>query len=179
MFIEGGTTYDKEMLNDFIAYDVFNGVKTILNDKVIVDWGGFDPDNINNNNFDRSKPYYITYKIYDSVGNYTEFRRTITLVGFYDTIALINGIMPDATASVIIDADSFDVSLYNFSGTAYVKYASGQYTMGQMKTRGTVVSESTGIYSLKKLSKGWYTIYIQTDKRDYFNVYVYVNSIDK
>jgi hypothetical protein len=179
MFIEGGTTYDKEMLNDFIAYDVFNGVKTILNDKVIIDWGGFDPDNINNNTFDRSKPYYISYKVYDSVGNYTEFRRTITLVGFYDTISLINGIMPDATNSVIIEADSFDVSLYNFSGTAYVKYASGQYTMGQMKTRGTVVTESAGAYSFKKLSKGWYTIYIQTDKRDYFNVYVYVSGIDK
>lgn len=179
MFIEGGTSYDKEMLNDFIAYDVFNGVKTILNDKVTIDWGGFDPDNINNNTFDRSKPYYITYKVYDSVGNYTEFRRTITLVGFYDTIALINGIMPDATSSVIIEADSFDVSLYNFSGTAYVKYAPGQYTMGQMKTRGTVISESAGTYPFKKLSKGWYTIYIQTDKRDYFNVYVYVSGIDK
>ena len=179
MFIENGSTYRKELLHDYKAYDTFNGVTRDLTANVMVDWGGFDPDNLSNNIFDRTKPYYITYKVYDRVGNYTEIRRKITLVGLADTIALVNGIMPDATSSVVLKGDSFDISLYNFSGTAYVKYEPGQYTMGQMKSKGTVIAGKDGKYSLDKLSNGWYTVYIQTDRRDYFVVYVYVSGSGK
>ena len=175
MFVENGSLYSKELLNDYKAYDTFNGVTRDLSSNVIVDWGGFDPDNLSNNTFDRSRPYYITYKVYDRVGNYTELRRKITLVGFDDTIALINGIMPDATSSVLLKGNRFDISLYNFSGTAYVKYEYGQYTMGQMKSKGKMIAEDNGLYSLENLSRGWYTVYIQTDRRDYFVVYVYVS----
>ncbi|MCQ1528574.1 hypothetical protein [Lutispora saccharofermentans] len=175
MFIENSGTYKKELLLDYKAYDTFNGKTTDLTASVVVDWGGFDPDDLARNTFDRARPYYITYKVYDPVGNYCEIRRTVSLIGFYDTVALIDGAVPDATSSVVVNGRGFDVSLYNFSGTAYVKYAPGQYTMGQMKTRGTVVAENSGKYALRQLSKGWYTIYIQTDKRDYFNVYVYVS----
>jgi hypothetical protein len=175
MFIENSNTYKKEMLLDYKAYDIFNGKTTDLTANVVVDWGGFNSDNLAANTFDRSRPYYITYKVYDPVGNYCEIRRTVSLVGFYDTTALIDGKVPDATSSVVVNGRGFDVSLYNFSGTAYVKYAPGQYTMGQMKTKGTVVPENNGKYALRQLSSGWYTIYIQTDKRDYFNVYVYVS----
>ena len=77
----------------------------------------------------------------------------ITLVGFDDTIALINGIMPDATSSVLLKGNRFDISLYNFSGTAYVKYEYGQYTMGQMKSKGKMIAEDNGLYSLENLSR--------------------------
>ena len=43
MFVENGSCYSKELLNDYKAYDTFNGVTRDLSSNVIVDWGGFDP----------------------------------------------------------------------------------------------------------------------------------------
>jgi hypothetical protein len=185
IFIEGMTkdkdpmyAYDKAKLMDFKAYDIKDGEIIDLTDKVKVSFNVqgrvFDPDNINNNEFVRSNPYYVEYTVYDAAGNGTTIRRTIRLVGFYDTIALVNGRMPDMTNVASVKGDSIQISLKNFSGISYARYEKGIYTQGQMKTRGIPLTERDGIYSIENLSEGWYTVYIQTDKRDYFNILVYV-----
>jgi len=185
IFIEGMTSdkdsmyaYDKSKLMDFTAYDIKNGQKIDLTDKVKINFnvGGrvFDPDNIEKNEFNRTNPYYVEYTVYDSAGNGTTIRRTIRLVGFYDTIALINGKMPDSTNVATVSGDTIVVSLKNFSGISYARYEKGIYTQGQMKTRGTSLKEKNGVYTIENLTEGWYTIYIQTDKRDYFTILVYV-----
>lgn len=187
IFIEGMTkekdpmyAYDKAKLMDFSAYDLKKGVKTDLTDKVRVDYGvsgrAFDPDNIDNNEFVRSNPYYVEYTVYDAAGNGTTLRRTIRLVGFYDTIALINGKMPDSTNVATVKGNSIQVSLKNFSGISYARYEKGIFTQGQMKSRGTSLKEKNGVYTIENAAEGWYTIYIQTDKRDYFNITVYLVS---
>ena len=185
IFIEGMTddkdgefAYDKAKFYDFTAYDVFDNIKTDLTGKVEIDFGDFNPDDINANVFDRTRPYTITYRVYDATGNKTEIRRTVRLVGFYDTIALINGKMPNSANAITVNTDDIEISLKNFGGTVYARYASGIYTMGQMKTLGTTIKPYNGKLIAENLKDGWYTVFVQTDKRDYFTITVYVNAAE-
>ncbi len=65
--------------------------------------------------------------------------------------------------------DTVNLTLNNFpdNGIAYVRYAPGIKTMGEMKTEGTTVAKGQSSYSVSGLSAGWYTFFVQTDKRDY------------
>lgn len=158
------------------AYDVFNSEKTDLTDNVEIDWGGFNPNDLSQNTFDSSKPYTITYRVTDSAHNTFEIKRTIRLVGLYDTVALVNGNLPDFAGRCAVKGDNISISLSNFAGTAYVRYQSGIYTMGQMKKVGTMLSKSeNGNFEVSGLDEGWYTFYIQTDKRDYFTLCVHLS----
>ena len=47
------------------------------------------------NKFDSSKPYTVTYKVTDSAHNTMAAKRTIRLVGINDTVAFVNGSLPD------------------------------------------------------------------------------------
>ncbi len=185
IFIEGMTkerepmyAYDRAKLMDYHAYDIKDGVRVDLTDQVKISYGVggrvFDPDNINNNEFVRSNPYYVEYTVYDAAGNGTTLRRTIRLVGFYDTIALVNGRMPDSTNVATVMGDKIEISLKNFSGIAYARYEKGIFTQGQMKTQGISLTQRNGIFTVDKAAEGWYTVYVQTDKRDYFNILIYV-----
>ena len=168
--------YDISMLKSYTAYDVFNGKKTDLTENVKIDWGGFNPNDLSKNTFDSSKPYTITYSVSDSAHNTFEVRRTIRLVGMYDTIALVNGNIPDSSGRCTLKGDNISISLLNFAGTAYVRYQKGIYTMGQMKKLGTMLNKSeNGNFEVSGLDEGWYTFYIQTDKRDYFTLCVYLS----
>lgn len=178
------TEYDISMLKytqngkyeAYKAYDVFNGKNTDLTENVEIDWGGFNPNDLSQNTFDSSKPYTITYRVCDSAHNTFEAKRTVRLVGFYDTVALVNGNIPDFAGRCAVKGDKINISLLNFAGTAYVRYQSGIYTMGQMKKNGTMLSKNeNGEFETPNLSEGWYTFYIQTDKRDYFTLCVYLS----
>lgn len=170
------TQYSKDLFG-YEAYDNFGGVKTSLTDRVEVDWGGFDPDNLYANTFDSSKPYTITYTVTDKANNTSTAKRTIRLAGMYDTIAAVNGKLPDYSGKTIVSGDEITLSLKNFSGTAYVKYSNGIKTMGEMKKIGTVLpAGSGGEWKLTGLEEGWYTLYVQTDKRDYFTICVYAGN---
>ena len=155
---------------------MFNGKKTDLTANVEIDWGGFNPHDLSQNTFDSSKPYTITYRVTDSAHNTFEAKRSIRIVGLYDTVALVNGNLPDFAGRCAVKGDNISISLSNFAGTAYVRYQEGLYTMGQMKKLGTMLSKSeNGEFETPKLSEGWYTFYIQTDKRDYFTLSVYLS----
>ena len=154
---------------------MFNGKKTDLTENVEIDWGGFDPNDLSQNTFDSSKPYTITYRVTDSAHNTFEAKRTVRLVGLYDTVALVNGNLPDFAGRCAVQGDKISISLSNFSGTAYVRYQSGIYTMGQMKKEGNmIVKNENGDFEVSGLDVGWYTFYIRTDKRDYFTIHVYL-----
>ena len=190
IFIKGDTNidskYDKSKLYDFKAsdYDDKNNLVEMPAEKVIVDFSSngreFDPDDINANEFNRTKPYYIKYKIYDEVGNETSVTRTVRLIGPKDTVALIDKKMPNANNMATVNKDSFNVSLKNHGSKIYVKYLNGMYTSGEMKYAGkAAVQNEDGTFTLEGLANGWYTVNIQTDNKDYFNIYVYVNSGDE
>lgn len=187
IFIEGMTpakdasiAYDKSKLLDFEAWDMVADQKVDLTKKVTISYGVggrvFNPDNISANEFNRSNPYYIDYTVRDDAGNQTTIRRTVRLVGLYDTIALVNGVMPDSTNTATVLGNKVEISLKNFSGISYARYEKGILTQGQMKSKGTVLREKNGVYTMDNVSEGWYTVYIQTDKRDYFNISVYVSN---
>ena len=185
IFIEGMTngrdpefSYDKSKFYDYTAYDVFHGEKVELTEYVEIDFGDFNPDDINANIFDRTKPYTVTYTVYDVAGNKTQIRRTVRLIGFYDTIALINGKMPNSANAIAVDTNGFEVSLKNFGGTVWAKYAPGIHTMGQMKSIGTPIRTYNGRLAVEGLEDGWYTVFVQTDKRDYFTITVFVDSAE-
>ncbi|WP_042198006.1 hypothetical protein [Paenibacillus camerounensis] len=187
IFIEGMTpkkdasiAYDKSKLLDFEAWDTVAGKKVDLTNRVTISYGAggrvFDPDNILANEFVRSNPYYIDYTVRDDAGNQTTIRRTVRLVGLYDTIALVNGVMPDSSNSAAVLGSKVEISLKNFAGIAYARHEKGILTQGQMKSKGTVLQGKNGVYTIDNVSGGWYTVYIQTDKRDYFNIHVYVSN---
>ncbi|MHA7967618.1 hypothetical protein ACX93W_26245 [Paenibacillus sp. CAU 1782] len=187
IFIEGMTpkkdasiAYDKSKLLDFEAWDVVAGKNVDLTKRVTINYGAggrvFNPDNISANEFVRANPYYIDYTVRDDAGNQTTIRRTVRLVGLYDTIALVNGVMPDSTNTATVLGNKVELTLKNFSGISYARYEKGTLTQGQMKTKGTVLREKNGVYTIDNVSNGWYTVYIQTDKRDYFNIHVYVSN---
>lgn len=94
----------------------------------------------------------------------------------YDTIVTVNGALPNYAGKSTVNTDTVTVALKNFSGTAYVRYERGIKTMGQMKKTGTVISKNQqNEFEVSGLSEGWYTFFIQTDKRDYFTLCVYVS----
>ncbi|MHA6480566.1 hypothetical protein ACX1C1_01310 [Paenibacillus sp. strain BS8-2] len=188
IFIEGMTpardasiAYDKSKLLDFEAWDVVAGQNVDLTKRVTISYGAggrvFNPDNISANEFVRSNPYYIDYTVRDDAGNQTTIRRTVRLVGLYDTIALVNGVMPDSSNVATVVGNKVELTLKNFSGISYARYEKGTLTQGQMKTKGTILREKNGVYTIDNVSNGWYTVYIQTDKRDYFNIHVYVSHL--
>ncbi len=187
IFIEGMTpnkdasiAYDKAKLLDFEAWDAVAGDNVDLTNRVTINYGAggrmFNPDSISANEFVRSNPYYIDYTVRDDAGNQTTIRRTVRLVGLYDTIALVNGVMPDSSNTATVLGNKVEISLKNFSGISYARYEKGILTQGQMKTKGTVLREKNGVYTIENVPNGWYTVYIQTDKRDYFNISVYVSN---
>ncbi len=161
----------------FEAYDLFGGRKD-LNSKVEIDYGGFNPDDMTQNVFDRTKPYTITYKVSDDAHNVTETTMTVRLVGYNDSIAIVNDKLPDYAGIVELRGEeAVNIKLGNFSGKSYARVKQGVYTMGEMKKSGTVmkeVSAGAGAYSFKpEKTDCWYTFLIQTDKRDYFNIQVF------
>lgn len=175
-----GEAYNRDMLEKpgvaFKAFDAF-GKGTDLNGAVSIDWGGFDPSDINKNTFDSGKPYTITYSVSDKAHNITEVKRTVRLVGMHDTVAFVNGNLPDASGRCEVEGDKVTVSLKNISPSAavYVRRMSGLKTMGQMKKSETVVPrDENGSFTVTGLSEGWHTFYVQTDKRDYFVLQVYI-----
>ncbi|MBE6658180.1 MAG: hypothetical protein E7604_07030 [Ruminococcaceae bacterium] len=130
---------------------------------------------IGNLPYDKSKPITVTYTVCDSVGNEASVRRTVTLVGLFDTTIRVNGGYTDANGMIEVDGSSVTLELDNFAGMAWARYESGIHTMGQMKNKGTVIApQADGTFRLDRLSEGWYTFYVQTDLRDYFCVKVYV-----
>ncbi len=177
-----GALYSKSLLDAkdgtaFKAYDVFRGKTTDLTANVEIDWGEFNADNLNANRFDASKPYTITYRVSDKAHNIAEAKRTVRLVGMYDTVALVNGMLPDFAGRSEVRGDSIKISLANFSGMAYVSYKNGLKTMGQMKREGEMLKKNAnGEFEAANLAEGWYTFYVQTDKRDYFTLQVYLCS---
>ena len=86
--------------------------------------------------------------------------------------------MPNSANAITVNTDDIEISLKNFGGTVYARYASGIYTMGQMKTLGTTIKPYNGKLVAENLKDGWYTVFVQTDKRDYFTITVYVNAAD-
>ncbi len=172
--------YSKDLIEKsgeaFRAYDIFGG-EIDLSDRVTIDYGTFNPDDITQNTFDRNTPYTITYTVSDDAHNITEAKMTIRLVGYFDTVALINGSLPDYAGRKEVNGDKITISLKNFSGVSYAKFEEGIKTMGQMKKSGTVLAETapgSGEYEFTPDGSGWYTILVQTDKRDYFNLQVYI-----
>ncbi len=173
--------YSIDILNEagvaFDAYDIFKG-KTDLNDKVQIDYGEFDPYNFKDNVFDRTKPYYITYTVYDEAGNKTETVLTLRLVGENDAVVLVNGRFPDFAGRMqLIGTDEIKLNIGNFSGTSYARVMQGTYSMGNMKTKGEMLTETrpgSGEYVYKVEKGNWYTFLVQTDKRDYFHIQVFV-----
>lgn len=187
LFYENAASeYDESMLKytegsenvAYKAYDVFNGRTTDLTSAVEIDWGDFKHTNqdFKNNTFDSSQPYTVKYRVSDSAHNVTETTRTVRLVGMYDTIVTVNGALPNYAGKSTVNTDTVTVALKNFSGTAYVRYERGIKTMGQMKKTGTVISKNQqNEFEVSGLSEGWYTFFVQTDKRDYFTLCVYVS----
>ncbi|UKI36668.1 MAG: DUF5011 domain-containing protein [Clostridiales bacterium] len=107
------------------AYDTFNGKTENLTEKVKVDYGTFNPNDLSLNKFDSSKPYTITYTVYDSAHNETTVTRTIRLVGKYDTVALVNGNLPDFSGRSEVIGKDISITHAKYSGTANVRYQSG------------------------------------------------------
>ncbi len=170
--------YSKDLISKageaFRAYDLFGGY-TDISDRVTIDYGEFNPDDLYANKFDRTAPYTVTYRVADDANNVTEMRLTVRLVGLYDTIVLVNGRLPDAANRIITTDESFDIELRNFTGIAYAKIEKGVYTMGEMKTNGTVMQPyATGTYQFNSEGPGWYTVFVQTSMRDYFNIQIYI-----
>ncbi len=177
---EVGEPYSKALLDGpgtaFSAYDMFGGKKKDLTNDVQITYDQrFNPDDILANVFDRSISYLIKYSVSDEAHNITEATRSVRLVGMYDTIALVDGKLPDAAGRCEAEGGTFTIELMNFSGTAYAKYASGLNTMGQMKAGGDILSRGEdGKFTLSGAKEGWYTVLVQTDKRDYILLQIYV-----
>ena len=176
MFIENRDKGSfREMLTDYTAIDTYLGVTTDLSDKVVVDFGGLDPDELSNNVFDKSKPYTIKYSVKDAAGNEMVVTRTVVLIGINDVVVTVNGVLPSSGGMAAARDGNVKLELVNFNGLAYVTYAKSVYTFGQMKTIGTLLPrQADGSFQLENLEKGWYTFFVQTELRDYFNIYVYV-----
>ena len=185
-FVEGSGDFDPSILYNvpgkpaaFAVTDVNEQGKEVdLTDRVKIDFGGLivDPDRFDENTFDRNRPYYIRYEVTDGVGNTYTYLRSVRLIAFTDTIALVNGVMPDSAGNASVAGSSLRISLKNRHGSAWVKVARGSLTMGEMKSLGKYIPEdkATGVFAMDNMSEGYYTVQVQTDYRDYFIIHIYV-----
>ena len=82
--------------------------------------------------------------------------------------------MPDASFMAEVQGGSVRLDMVNFSGKVYCNYAQGMNSFGQMKTKGEFITPNNGSFTVSGLETGWYTFFVQTEMRDYFNIYVYV-----
>ncbi len=175
MYVEGRDTGSiREALMDYKAWDVYLGTTTDLTGKVQVDFGGLDVDVLENNTFDKSKPFTVTYSVKDDAGNETVLKRTVVLVGINDVLVTVNGVLPDSNMMAESRTGTVELKLINFSGAAFATYAPTLQTFGQMKTRGAILTQNGVTFKVEGLAEGWYTFFIQTETRDYFNIYVFV-----
>ena len=176
LFVEGRDTGSvRDMLTDYVARDEYLGRVTDLTAAVGIDFGGLDPDVLENNTFDKSKPFTVTYTVKDDAGNETVVTRTVVLVSINDVLVTVNGRLPNAASMLESETGDLTLELINFSGVAYATYAAGQRTFGQMKTMGTVLKQANGAFNITGLERGWYTFFVQTEARDYFNICVFVD----
>jgi|GEM_PF-4135418 len=175
MYVEGKATGSiRAMVTSFSAIDTFRGIETDLTAKVAVDFGGLDVDNVENNTFDKSRPYTVTYTVKDAAGNQTTVTRMVLLIGINDVLVTVNGELPDASFMAEVQGGSVRLDMVNFSGKVYCNYAQGMNSFGQMKTKGEFITPNNGSFTVSGLETGWYTFFVQTEMRDYFNIYVYV-----
>lgn len=175
MYVEGRDTGSiREALEDYDAWDEYLGEVTNLKDAVAVDFGGLDADDLENNVFDKSKPFTVSYTVKDAAGNETVVNRTVVLVGINDVLVTVNGVLPDSNMMAESRTGTVELKLINFSGAAFATYESTIQTFGQMKTRGKVIPQNGATFKVEGLEEGWYTFFVQTETRDYFNIYVYV-----
>ncbi len=175
MYVEGRDTGSiREALTDYDAWDEYLGDVTNLKASVQVDFGGLDVDVLENNTFDKSLPFTVTYSVKDDAGNETVVKRTVVLVGINDVLVTVNGVLPDSNMMAESRTGTVELKLINFSGAAFATYQAEMQTFGQMKTRGKVIPQDGVTFKVEGLEEGWYTFFVQTETRDYFNIYVYV-----
>ncbi len=175
MYVEGKATGSiRAMVTSFSAIDTFRGIDTDLTAQVEVDFGGLNVDSVQQNTFDKNRPYTVTYTVKDAAGNQATVTRMVLLIGINDVLVTVNGELPDASFMAEVQGGNVRLDMVNFSGKVYCNYAQGMNSFGQMKTKGTFIAPDNGSFTVSGLETGWYTFFVQTEMRDYFNIYVYV-----
>lgn len=171
--------YDLASLEGFTAY-TYSGTEqvTITPAKSYIDYGGFDPENIADNTFDRMSPYVIRYKVWDEAGNMAELSRQVILCAEDDILVFVDSVLPDAAGNVYVTTGKASAEVRNYGDLpASVRLAKGQYNGAQMKTRGTVLTAVNGQYPLDfSEGEGWYTLYVRTLYQDLYVVRIYVKT---
>lgn len=171
--------YDPASLTGFTVY-TYSGTErvTITPAKSYIDYGGFDPENIADNTFDRTSPYVIHYKVWDEAGNMAEMSKQVILCAKDDILVFVDGVLPDAAGNVYVTTAEASAEVRNYGDLpASVRLAKGQYNGAQMKTRGTVLAAVNGQYTLNfSEGEGWYTLYVRTLYQDLYVVRIYVKT---
>ena len=177
VLFEGSTEgYDPSLLKSFDVYTYTGDSKTQVGVSAEkIDWGTFNPDDVNANTFNRQKPYVIRYTAWDEAGNKAELTRQVILCAKNDIVVMIDGILPDASGNIYVESAASKATVENYPGlTASVKMAKGQFNGAQMKTRGTIITETDGSYVLNfSEGEGWYTLYVRTLYQDLYVVRIY------
>ena len=141
-----------------------------------IDYGGLNIDDINENEFDRNSPYTIKYTAWDKAGNKVERTKKVTLCDEDDIMVMINGKLPDTSGYIYVEGNSANAEIMNYKSIAAVKLAKGQYNGAQMKTKGTSIAPTDGVYKLNFDTTGWYTLSVRTLYQDIFVVRIYVSN---
>jgi len=142
-----------------------------------IDYGGFNPDDVNANVFDRNRPYILTYKAGDIAGNTVQRTRQLILADNTDTFVMVNGEVPNAASCVYTGDSELKISIANYGSKAVVKAVKGQLNGAQMKRAvGELTISDEGFYRFDTTAtgEGWYTIGVRTLFQDIYVVWVYV-----
>lgn len=179
LYIKGDSTFNADDITKFKVYKYDgSGAKVYLdadNYTSYIDCGGLNIDDINKNEFDRNSPYTIRYTVWDKAGNKAERTKKVTLCDEDDIMVMINGKLPDTSGYIYVEGNSANAEIMNYKSIAAVKLAKGQYNGAQMKTKGTSIAPTDGVYKLSFESTGWYTLSVRTLYQDIFVVRIYVS----
>lgn len=180
LYIKGNSTFNADDITKFKVYKYDgSGAKVYLDaDEYTseIDYGGLNIDDINENEFDRNSPYTIKYTAWDKAGNKVERTKKVTLCDEDDIMVMINGKLPDTSGYIYVEGNSANAEIMNYKSIAAVKLAKGQYNGAQMKTKGTSIAPTDGVYKLNFDTTGWYTLSVRTLYQDIFVVRIYVSN---
>lgn len=115
--------------------------------------------------------YILKYGVSDAVGNSSEKRRIVKVLGPDEIVLLLNGKVAEGEC-IILEDINVNASCLGNEGSYVIKWAKGRRTQAYFKTEGNNIAAGATV----RLETGsWHTFYIQDRERKIKCIQVYIN----
>lgn len=154
-----------EKLQDYTAFDEKDGDLTA---SVQIDTSSLDITKTGLNE--------VKYSVTDKAGNTVEVIRSVMMIDKNAYRAYVNGLDP-LYEPMVFDKSTLEFVVTNPQGALEVKWKSGFWSEGSMKSMANLLEKVDGRYVFNAPNAGFYTFYIQDQERNTSYLQVFVQSV--